>query len=182
MRDCLCRNGEFKDEGVGCALFGDELNIVGGGDELGPCLGVPLLAVVECKDGRAWKPFILMVNTFTVLTDLLSISGHHHFHFESSLKRLKNNHFDAPTLQRAWTWGCSPSPQVQGLPTNFKDNLNPGAPTPARPQGTAGEKLSHWALRHSALLLACCLCIPSGSSSSSWSWFLLSCPCLCGRP
>ena len=65
-------------------LLGDEL-IVGGEDDLGPCLGVPLLAVVDCKDGRAWKPFILMVNTFTVLTDLLSISRYHHFHFASSL-------------------------------------------------------------------------------------------------
>ena len=39
--------------------LGGEL-LVGGGDELGPCIGFPLLAVV----GRAWKPFILMVNTF----------------------------------------------------------------------------------------------------------------------
>ena len=75
MRDGPCRNGEFRDEGSGCALLGveplgDEL-IFG---ELGPCLGVPLLPVVDCKEGRAWKPFILMVNTFTVLTDLLSIS------------------------------------------------------------------------------------------------------------
>ena len=75
MRDGPCRNGEFRDEGAGCALLGveplgDEL-IVGGGDELRPCFGFPLLAVVDCKEGRAWKPFILMVNTFTVLRDLL---------------------------------------------------------------------------------------------------------------
>ena len=67
MRDGPCRNGEFRDEGAGCALLGveplgDEL-IVGGEDELGPCLGIPLLAVVDCKEGRAWKPFIFMVNT-----------------------------------------------------------------------------------------------------------------------
>ena len=89
MRDGPCRNGEFRDEGAGCALLGVELLggelIVGGGDELGPCLGVPLLAVVDCKEGRAWKLFILMVNTFTVLTDLLSISRYHHFHIASSL-------------------------------------------------------------------------------------------------
>ena len=89
MTDGPFRNGEFRDEGAGCALLGveplgDEL-IVGRGDELGPCLGFPLLAVVDCKEERAWKPFILMVFTFTVLTDLLSISRFHHFHFASSL-------------------------------------------------------------------------------------------------
>ena len=89
LRDGPWRNGEFRDEGAGCALLGveplgDEL-IVGRGDELGPCLGFPLLAVVDCKEERAWKPFILMVFTFTVLTDLLSISRFHHFHFASSL-------------------------------------------------------------------------------------------------
>ena len=75
MRDGPCRNGELRDEGSACALLGveplgDELT-ASGGDEPGPCIGFPLLAVV----GRAWKPFILMVNTFRVLTDLLSISG-----------------------------------------------------------------------------------------------------------
>ena len=62
-----CRNGEFRDEGACCALLGveplgDEL-IVGGGDDLGPCLGVPLLAVVDCKEGRPWKPFITVLRS-----------------------------------------------------------------------------------------------------------------------
>ena len=65
--------------------LGDDELIVGGGYELGPCLGVPLLAVVDCKECPGWKPFILMVKTFTVLTDLVSIFGYHHFHFASSL-------------------------------------------------------------------------------------------------
>ena len=57
MTDGPFRNGEFRDEGAGCALLGveplgDEL-IVGGGDELRPCFGIPLLAVVDCKEGRA---------------------------------------------------------------------------------------------------------------------------------
>ena len=44
------RNGELRDAGAGCALLGVELLgddlIVGGGDELGPCFGFPVLMVL----------------------------------------------------------------------------------------------------------------------------------------
>ena len=62
LKDGPWRNGELRDEGVGWALLGDEL-IVGGGDDLGPCLGLPLLAVVDCKEGRPWKPFITVLRS-----------------------------------------------------------------------------------------------------------------------